>query len=280
MDLDAFKEYLKNSNKSKNTIKGYLLDVKNYNKWFQNSFDKEFEKLYRENILDYKQFLLVIKGLNAKTINHKLSSLNKYNEFLVSENIQKDFILSDNDFFKIQTNYVTFTNVAEKEVLQFLQNILESGNKRNYALVVLLAYSGLRISEALNLKMLDFDLVTGQCIVKNSKNKKQRIIYFNEKILNALKSYIKVRDVNKSDYLFYSNKNHQLSRITVNQIFNKYSTKITPHKLRHFFCTIALEKGGFSIHEVAAMAGHSDIRTTLIYTNPSENEIKKKINLL
>jgi len=56
----------------------------------------------------------------------------------------------------------------------------------------------------------------------------------------------------------------------------KYSDKITPHTLRHYFCTIALE-GGLSVHEVAYLAGHSNIHTTLIYLNPSREAIRNKI---
>ncbi|NMB95039.1 MAG: site-specific integrase, partial [Clostridiaceae bacterium] len=55
--------------------------------------------------------------------------------------------------------------------------------------------------------------------------------------------------------------------------------KITPHQLRHFFCTNALENG-FAVHEVANLAGHSSIQTTLIYTNPSREKMKGKLELL
>jgi integrase/recombinase XerD len=55
---------------------------------------------------------------------------------------------------------------------------------------------------------------------------------------------------------------------------------ITPHQLRHFFCTNAIEKG-FSIHEVANQAGHSNVHTTtLIYTNPNQFQLKNKMELL
>jgi integrase/recombinase XerD len=53
---------------------------------------------------------------------------------------------------KVQTSYASPTQITEIDVKQFLQNILESKNKRNYAIAVLLAYTGLRISEALSLK--------------------------------------------------------------------------------------------------------------------------------
>ncbi|MEC5393653.1 site-specific integrase, partial [Klebsiella pneumoniae] len=65
----------------------------------------------------------------------------------------------------------------------------------------------------------------------------------------------------------------------VNRIFKSYSNVITPYQLRHFFCTNAIEKG-FSIHEVANQAGHSNIHTTLLYTNPNQLQLKNKMELL
>ncbi|WP_275402107.1 tyrosine-type recombinase/integrase [Shimazuella alba] len=77
-----------------------------------------------------------------------------------------------------------------------------------------------------------------------------------------------------SPYVFVSNRSQRLSRITVFKSFNKYSkladmkTAISPHDLRHFFFSNSLEKG-LNVHEVASIAGHSNIHTTLLYTNPS-----------
>lgn len=44
-----------------------------------------------------------------------------------------------------------------------------------------------------------------------------------------------------SKFLFISKKNENLNRTIVNRIFQQYSFKITPHQLRHFFCTNAIE---------------------------------------
>ncbi|WP_330636726.1 site-specific integrase [Acutalibacter sp.] len=54
---------------------------------------------------------------------------------------------------------------------------------------------------------------------------------------------------------------------------------ITPKSLRHFFCSLALESG-YSIHEVANQAGHSNVQTTLIYANPTAQAMKDKANKL
>jgi len=79
--------------------------------------------------------------------------------------------------------------------------------------------------------------------------------------------------------VFVSQKNRNLNRTVVNRIFQQYSDKITPHQLRHFFCTNAIEKG-LGIHEVANQAGHSNINTTLLYTNPDKDKLKRKMELL
>ena len=82
-----------------------------------------------------------------------------------------------------------------------------------------------------------------------------------------------------SPYLFVSRQSGKLNPSRINQIFNQYSDVITPKTLRHYFCSNALESG-YSIHEVANQAGHSNVQTTLIYSNPTAKEMKEKANQL
>jgi len=171
------------------------------------------------------------------------------------------------------------TDISKKDVESFRQRILEHETKRDYAIVTIMAYAGLRISETLDLKFDDVNLTSREIVVKNGKGNKQRIVYINDKIMNAVKEYLKDRGNSESEYLFISRQNGQINRTRINQIFNKHSKTITPHKLRHFFCTNALE-AGYSIHEVANQAGHSNIHTSLLYTNPTREKMKEKANLL
>ncbi|MBU5428171.1 tyrosine-type recombinase/integrase [Tissierella pigra] len=269
--------------KSENTIKSYLLHIKEYMIWFQDTYGKGFEKLYRENILDYKSYLINIKkykgkNLNAKTINAKLSSIGLFNKFLIEEKIQKDIVIKDDDMIKIQTSYANPAEINKSDVENFRQRILEAGDKRLYAIVTLLSYAGLRISEALNVKLEDLSLDAKELIIRKGKGKKQRVVYLNSKIVYAIKEYLKVRH-SESEYLFSSRESDRVDRSVINKQFKKYSNKITPHQLRHFFCTNALESG-FAVHEVANLAGHSSIQTTLIYTNPSREKMKSRIEML
>ena len=281
--LNDFKGYMIENGKSENTIKNYLLHINGYINWIQDTYGTEFKKLYRENLLEYRSYLMNIKKyrgkpLDGRTINAKLSSLGLFNKFLIEEKIQKDIVLKDDDVIKIQTSYANPTDISKNDVENFRQMILEAGDKRLYAIVTLLSYAGLRISEALNVKLCDLSLDAKELIVRKGKGKKQRIVYLNTKIINAIKEYIKERD-SESEYLFSSRESDKVDRSVINKHFKKFSKKITPHKLRHFFCTNALENG-FAVHEVANLAGHSNIQTTLIYTNPSRDTMKNKMEIL
>lgn len=281
--INEFKIYMANEGKSENTIKSYILHIKGYIKWFQDTYGSDFKKLYRENVLEYKSYLINIKkyqgkNLNGKTINAKLSSLGLLNNFLIDKNIQDNIVINDSDMIKIQTIYANPTDISKTEVESFRQKILEARDKRLYAIVTLMAYTGLRISEALNVKVEDISLEAKEIIVRSGKGNKQRTVYLNTKVINALKEYIKIRN-SVSSYIFVSRQSEKVDRSVINKEFKRYSNKITPHKLRHFFCTNALENG-FAVHEVANLAGHSSIQTTLLYTNPSREAMKNKTELL
>ncbi len=278
-----FKEWLIQESKSENTIKTYLIHLNGYKKWFQESYNSEINKLYRENILDYISYMLNIKKLNARSINAKLAALLKYNEYLVEIGEQDPIVISKKDLIKVQKEYVNPSTLKKSDVEVFRQRILEKSSKRNYTIATLLAYSGVRITEALNIKLSDVNLKTMEILIRYGKGKKQRTIIINDKIKNAINEYLreerdKMRNKDK-EYLFISQVGDHLDRTSINRIFNVYSNKITPHSLRHFFCSHALENG-WSMHEVALQAGHSNLNTTMMYSHPSLDNLKRKSNLL
>jgi integrase/recombinase XerD len=203
-----------------------------------------------------------IKGYSPKTINHHLSSLRSYNDWLIESGQQSDTVILKNDFMKIQLQYASPSTVTKKDEEAFRQRLLESGSKRDYAIVTLFAYSGIRRSECADLKLDQVDL-TAREIRIIGKGDKQRLVYINDKIVYALREYLKERN-SDSPYFFVSRRSEKLTASRINQIFNKYSGNITPKTLRHFFCSHALESG-FSIHEVSNLAGHSSIQVTMLY---------------
>lgn len=275
--LEDFREYLHNLGRSDNTVNTYCQDVELFLSWCRDSFGEEPKLLYRANVLEYISYMRNVRRYHPRTINNHLSSLRSLNEHLTASGRQTEMVVLDGDFMKIQIQYASPCTVEKKDVEAFRQRLLEGGNKRDYAIVTLYAYSGIRRSECVNLRLDHVDLVAKEIRIVG-KGDKHRIVYINDKIVHAIREYLKVRH-SDSPYLFVSRQSGKMNPSRINQIFNQYSDVITPKTLRHYFCSNALDTG-YSIHEVANQAGHSNVQTTLIYSNPTAREMKEKANKL
>lgn len=287
--IKIFTDKLRLEGKTRKTIKTYTDSAREYFKWFDVSYgDVGYKKLYRENIMEYisylrntKRCIRTGKKLNAKSINTKLSGLIKFNELIQPD----DIVVSEKDLIKVQAEIVSPTNITKKEVEEFRQRVLQSEGcsaKRNYAIVTIMAYGGLRISEVLSLKKDDVNTSANQIRVADGKGGKQRTVIINSKIVSSIREYQKDDRV-ESEYLFHNSKGEILNPSTINRVFDEFSAEgyhIHPHMLRHFFCYNALESGAYTINEVSNQAGHTSIKTTLRYLNPNLEKIKEKAELL
>lgn len=287
--IEEFKRKMYLDGKSERTIEVYGNSVREFFKWFTDSYGNvEFKQLYRENILGYKSYLKNVKksahsgnNLCPKSINSKLSALICFNELIEPDNI----VVSKRDLIKIQTEMVSPTSITKKEVEEFRQTVLQSEGcaaKRNYAIVTILAYVGLRITECLNLRKSDICLETSELKVRNGKGEKARIVIINSKIVSAVREYQKTDNI-ETEWLFHNSRGERLNQTTINRVFKLCSPKgynITPHTLRHFYAINAVSSGIFTIPEIANQMGHSSIKTTMRYMNPNLEEIRRKVEQL
>lgn len=223
--VEEFKRKMFLDGKSERTVEVYGNSIKEFLRWFQDSYgDVEFKKLYRENILEYKSYLKNIKkslrsgnNLCPKSINSKLSALICFNELMEPDNI----VVSKRDLIKIQAEMVSPTSITKKEVEEFRQKVLQSEGcaaRRNFAIVTILAYAGLRISECLNLRKSDICFESSQLKVANGKGEKARIVIINSKVVSAVQEYQRVDHV-ESEWLFHNSRGKRLNRTTINRVF-------------------------------------------------------------
>lgn len=277
--LDGFCEYLRRQGKSENTVKAYCQGMKEYMRWHEETFGKWMKMFLRANVLDYISYLRTVKGLSNRSVNAKLASLYSFNLYLIAAGYTKEVVLDKQDYLKVQLAYASPSTVSREEVERFRQEILERSGVRDYAIVTILAYAGLRISECLALRVEDISLPAREIKVRHGKGDKMRVVYFGDKLVNAVREYLRNRPKTGNPYLFPGRGDSHLTRSQVNRIFNEYSESITPHTLRHFFCSNALENG-YTIADLANQAGHSNVHTTLLYTNPTREKMKEKANRL
>jgi len=271
--INTYTQYLQDQNKSENTIKSYLSDLKHY--------FSIYSTISRSNIQSYKQ---QISRLSASSINRQLSSIKSYNEYLISINQIDTLCIIKTDFIKIQ-HKGNPTNVTEKEVIKFLEKVKSKPTtyqSRNIAIIYLLANTAIRREECANIKLIDINLSEHELKIRGKGNK-EGVVILNSIAIDAIKNYLVDRSNHKnadSEYLFLSERGNKLTKEAINDIVNTYRTpkcKITPHQFRHNWASSAIKRGK-DIAQVRDQLRHSSIATTNIYTHSRKDELKKSIN--
>lgn len=150
--------------------------------------------------------------------------------------------------------------------------IADATNNQKHKLLILLAYgAGLRLSEVINLMVYDIKIYQRMIYIRHGKGKKRRFTILPDKLWDRLRRYIEKKQ--SYDYVFESNRGGKLHPRTVQKIFKNALKKsqveeqnATFHTLRHSFATHLIENG-VNLRYVQKLLGHSNIRTTQIYTH-------------
>ena len=157
---------------------------------------------------------------------------------------------------------------------------------RNEAIIATFLFAGLRLSELINLKANEVNIGNEELFVRSGKNSKDRVVPLHHSLQRILQNYIAAfqRLGRPSVWFFPSVKSEKrLTNKNVQAIFSKISTsigfKVTPHMLRHTFGRLCVESG-VNLRVIQTLMGHSDIRTTQIYTFVSTQTTRESLRLL
>ena len=149
-------------------------------------------------------------------------------------------------------------------------------NLKHKAIRTLTSSVGLRVSEVVNLKIEDIDSKRMLIHIKNAKGKKDRIVPLSDNVLLLLREYFK--QYRPNEYLFNGQKSLQYSIGSCQKLYKLYiDNQSSIHTLRHSSFTNLLENGT-DLRIIQKIAGHSNVKTTEIYTHVS-NQILQKVNL-
>lgn len=267
---------------SANTITAYKQDLTS----FINFLQKENLSSWPTKAIDIDAFLAEQRDQKKATssISRLISSLRKFYQWLVRQNIQKlNPMLEIDSPKKRRPLPVALTTVEVTDLLK-QPDIKKKLGLRDRALLETLYATGIRVSELINLKFTDLHEEL-KLVKVFGKGSKERLIPISKVALSWIDSYKeKVRDplilkVGKNtDFIFLNSRGSSLTRQAVWQIIKHYcklagiQKNVTPHTLRHTFATHLLENGA-DLRVVQEILGHSDISTTQIYTNLSQKHI-------
>ncbi len=173
-----------------------------------------------------------------------------------------------------------------KSILK-LPNIKSPTGLRNRTILQVLYRCGLRVSEVANLTPADVNIAESYIYVQQGKGKKDRYVPLDVATCKWLAKWQDQRP--ESDYFFSTLKGGQLDVRYVREMVYRLSKKagvylqngknkkpVNPHALRHTYATELIEEG-YGIHEVQALLGHSDIKTTSVYLSVRPKSLIEKI---
>ena len=241
---------------SKRTVKGYLYSVEKFMK-FANKGG------LNENVVkDYVQTKL--ESMNPSSVRKDLFAIKFFFSNVLNQPLQIPNPKKNNPLPEI----LTIDEV--RSMINFTENI-------KHKLIIKLLYGcGLRVSEIVNLKIKDLNFNEMLIHVRLAKGKKDRFVKLPESIKIELEKYC---DLIKEGVLFGSNRGGKLTKDTIQKIVQNAARKaglkkrVYPHLLRHSFATHLLE-AGTDLRIIQKLLGHSDIKTTQIYTHISQASIK------
>lgn len=261
-EIELTRQELKIRNYSPKTIKSYLYGLRKY-------FIFKSEMLSTLDQKNVKNFLFYCqqKHISPQSRNLFLSAIKFY--YLSVVGCSQTIVIP----FSKTPNYLPVV-LSRIEI----QKILNSTRNRKHKLLLALAYgSGLRVSEAVSLKVEDLDLSELTIHIKQAKGQKDRITVIPEKLVSGLKKMISGKV--QKDYLFASNRGGKLTTRTAQKVFHnalkvsKIKKIATFHSLRHSFATHLLENG-VDTRYVQELLGHHNIRTTQRYTQVTNPRLK------
>lgn len=149
---------------------------------------------------------------------------------------------------------------------------------RNFCLLVLFLNLGLRVSEALSLRVSDIDWLSGKITVREGKGGRDRILWLSEDDLAHLQFLRSVRCAGGS-HLFCTLAGGRLSDRYVREMVKRYARRagiekdVHPHTLRHTFATDLL-RDTKNIRLVQKALGHVSLATTMIYTHIVDDQLE------
>lgn len=154
-----------------------------------------------------------------------------------------------------------------KEIISFCRTLREK------AIILTLAYSGVRLRELCTLRVSDINPIERSILVRDGKGSQDRIVYIPSKCVNGLERYIKKERGTWGDQIFQSQPS--VIRRTVKRIARRttIAKSVYPHIFRHSLA-MNLLVNGCDLISIQKQLGHRNIQTTLIYVHSTPELLK------
>lgn len=272
---------------SQNTIISYISDIKLFADFTESTLSsKDPTKITLQDAEQFVSFINNDLQLSERSQMRILSGIRSFYQYLLYENILDHNPLELLESPKPSKKLPDTLSFNEIDKMINAIDLSKPEGHRNKAIIETIYGCGLRVSEAVNLKISDLFFNDGFIRVKGKGNK-ERLIPIGKHAIQAINFYFDDRKKLKiakedEDILFLNRRGKHLTRAMIFTIIKQLAEitgikkTISPHTLRHSFATHLIE-GGADLRAVQEMLGHSSITTTEIYTHLDQRFLRKTL---
>jgi integrase/recombinase XerD len=265
------------------TVEAYASDLMRYFEFLDSQSTGQVSESDASLIVNH---LIALRddGIGARSRARHLVTIRGFYRFLVQEKMLKSDPSRLVDLPKCGLKLPDVLSVSEVEKLLASPDKNTIRGARNAAMLELVYAAGLRVSELINLRMIDANLEAGFVRVMG-KGSKERLVPIGAHARTKIQGYLddarpKLLKGLNSPYLFVARAGRPMTRQGFWKLLRRIADtagikkKVNPHALRHSFASHLLE-GGADLRAVQVMLGHVDIATTQIYTHVARRRLKE-----
>jgi site-specific recombinase XerD len=260
------KQWMEQRRYSYSTIKTYLSFVQ---KFFVHYYEKHWYSITEKDIVEYNHKAFVLTKL----------SFSAHNQFINAIKLFYTIHKSDSLFPKDLQRPIKNTRLPNVLSKQEVERIISStGNLKHRCLLIVIYGAGLRIGEALRLRIEDVRSQENLLYIRQSKGAKDRRVPLSVMMLRILREYFKA--YRPSHYLFEGQKGGKYSPTSSRAVLKKackkagIRIKVTLHTLRHSYATHLMESG-VGLRYIQEILGHESPKTTMLYTRISGKRLSE-----
>lgn len=274
--IEIFEEWLQLRQLSPETVRGYGIDVRQFYEWRSKKWNAPINvcALESRHFEGYIAYLMEERACQPRSVNRKLNALSTFFECL----ILKDW-MTHNPMEKVTRLKVVEderTYLTAEEVDRLLRHV---DHPVVYYFLRTMAFTGMRVSECMYLKLEHLDLEKQSLLVYQGKGGKSRRIPLNDEITEDLHYYLNyVRPLVSTPYVFAFRRTGQVSRQSINNHLKRAKERagidkdVTSHMLRHSFASYLITKG-VHVAIIQKLLGHANLRTTSTYLHVDQQDL-------
>ena len=262
---------------SDKTKESYRNDLEVYKLYLNDCGINYVSNISKDNI---KDFIKERSIEEASTIAHNLTVIKNFHKYLLKEGVVNEDVSLYIERPKLRKLLPKSLSIEDVDLLLDIK-LNSPFDYRNKAMLELMYGCGLRVSELINLEINDIDIINCQIRILG-KGSKERIVPLGEYSIDYLKKYLDIRDEllkqKSCSKLFINNHGTSMTRQGFFKMLKKLlkekclNPNVSPHTLRHSFATHLINRGA-DLRSIQEMLGHSDISTTKIYTEVSDEKV-------